>query len=126
MDGPANFAVPADSAEPPVVSQPVASGLDQAASAPAQSAGADVKSPYPSAAPAPTQAGPEGIRFDFNHGWRVLLPNRTEGMWRVRLRDLDTHNVLFQSDNQGALVRSAKRWFVRASASTLGRLTARG
>jgi autotransporter strand-loop-strand O-heptosyltransferase len=43
----------------------------------------------------------------------VLLPTRTEGFWRVRLRDLDTGNVLFHSENQGALVSSAKRWYVR-------------
>ncbi|HVY17993.1 MAG TPA: autotransporter strand-loop-strand O-heptosyltransferase [Rhodopila sp.] len=68
---------------------------------------------YPKTAPMPTQAGPEGIRFDFNRGCRVLLPARAAGQWRVRLRDLHTGNTLFQSDNQGALVSSAKRWFVR-------------
>ncbi|HLB97727.1 MAG TPA: hypothetical protein VJK90_08695, partial [Acetobacteraceae bacterium] len=60
------------------------------------------KAPYPPPASLPTQLGPEGIRFDFNHGARVILPNRTEGKWRVRLRDLDTGNILFQSENQGA------------------------
>lgn len=68
---------------------------------------------YPSVAPMPTQAGPDGIRFDFNRGCRVLLPKRPEGKWRVRLSDLRTGNTLFQSDNQGALVSSSKRWFVR-------------
>jgi autotransporter strand-loop-strand O-heptosyltransferase len=71
------------------------------------------KSAYPPPHAVPTQEGPEGIRFDFNHGARVLLPTRTSGKWRVRLRDLDTGNILFQSENQGALVRSSKRWFVR-------------
>jgi len=71
------------------------------------------KAPYPPAAPLPTQLGPEGIRFDFNQGARVVLPNRTEGAWRVRLRDLDTGNILFQSENEGALVFSAKRYYVR-------------
>lgn len=33
----------------------------------------------------------------------------------MRLRDLHTGSILFQSENQGALVRSAKRWFVRFS-----------
>jgi len=73
----------------------------------------DKKPPYPPPAGLPTQAGPQGIRFDFNQGARVVLPNRTEGKWRVRLRDLDTENILFQSENQGAFVNSAKRWFVR-------------
>jgi autotransporter strand-loop-strand O-heptosyltransferase len=88
-----------------------------AASAPTTSAPPDgeKKAPYPPPASLPTQLGPEGIRFDFNHGARVILPNRTEGKWRVRLRDLDTGNILFQSENQGAFVSSAKRFYVRFS-----------
>jgi len=73
------------------------------------------KQPYPPPAGSPTQSGPKGIRFDFNQGARLLLPNRTEGKWQVRLRDLDTGNILFQTENQGALARSSKRFFVRFS-----------
>jgi autotransporter strand-loop-strand O-heptosyltransferase len=69
--------------------------------------------PYPQPASVPTQLGPEGIRFDFNQGCRVLLPSRGDGAWRIRLRDLDTGNILFESENKGAMVVSAKRWFVR-------------
>ncbi len=69
--------------------------------------------PYPPAAVVPTQQGPGGVRFDFNLGARVLLPTLAEGAWRVTLRDLDTGNILFRSENQGAFVNSAKRWFVR-------------
>jgi autotransporter strand-loop-strand O-heptosyltransferase len=43
----------------------------------------------------------------------VVLPHRSEGHWRVRLRDLDTGNILFQSENHGALVNSSKRYYVR-------------
>lgn len=68
---------------------------------------------YPPPASRPTQDGPQGIRFDFNEGARVVLPERAAGRWRVRLRDLDTGNILFQSENQGAVVTSAKRFFVR-------------
>ena len=71
------------------------------------------KSAYPPISPHPTQVGPEGIRFDFNQGCRVALPQRSAGAWRVRLRDLDTGNILFESENQGAFVNSTKRWFVR-------------
>lgn len=71
------------------------------------------KRPYPPAAESPTQAVPHGIRFDFNDGARVALPQRTEGKWRVRLRDLDTGNVLFQSENKGAFVSSSKKYYVR-------------
>ena len=42
----------------------------------------------------PTQAGPLGIRFDFNHGCRLKLP---EGRWRVRFTDLDTEAVLAEA-----------------------------
>lgn len=80
---------------------------------PAATAPPIIKHNYPPPAAQPTQAAPGGIRFDFNHGARVSLPNRAEGKWRVRLRDLDTGNILFQSENQGALVSSAKRFFVR-------------
>jgi len=68
---------------------------------------------YTPPATLPTQTGSDGIRFDFNAGCRVLLPPRTEGMWRVRLSDLDTGNTLFQSENAGAIVSSSKRWYVR-------------
>jgi len=77
------------------------------------SGGAPTKPSFPPPAGTPTQTGAEGIRFDFNHGARVVLPPREAGLWRVRLRDLDTGNILFLSDNQGAFVRSSKRWFVR-------------
>jgi autotransporter strand-loop-strand O-heptosyltransferase len=80
------------------------------------SSGADEgekKRPYPPPAEQPTQAGPRGIRFDFNHGARVVLPARGEGKWRVQLRDLDTGNILFQSENKGAFVSSTKRYYVR-------------
>jgi autotransporter strand-loop-strand O-heptosyltransferase len=89
-----------DPARPPT-------GVGQAGAAPS------VKTPYPPCASIPTQEGPEGIRFDFNQGARVLLPERAAGRWRVSLRDLDTGNVLFQSENQGAFVTSSKRWYVR-------------
>jgi autotransporter strand-loop-strand O-heptosyltransferase len=87
-----------------------------ASAAPSSASAADTpKSPYPTPAGMPTQVGPGGVLFDFNQGARVILPNRTEGKWRVRLRDLDTGNILFQSENQGAFVSSSKRFFVRFS-----------
>ena len=76
------------------------------ASAPA----ATGRSAYPAPAERPTQAGPAGILYDFNLGARVVLP---EGDWRICLRDLDTGNILFESQNTGAFVNSAKRYYVR-------------
>jgi len=71
------------------------------------------KSSFPLPADQPTQPAPLGISFDFDHGARVKLPPREVGKWRIRLRDLDTGNILFQSENQGAFVNSSKRFFVR-------------
>ncbi len=51
--------------------------------------------PYPRPAALPTQIASHGIRFDFNVGARVVLPNRASGKWRIRLGNLDTGNVLF-------------------------------
>jgi autotransporter strand-loop-strand O-heptosyltransferase len=83
------------------------------------------QSAYPANAETPTQLADTGIRFDFNQGARVALPPRTEGKWRITLRDLDTGNILFQSENAGALVLSSKRWFVRFGIDVLS-LDARG
>jgi len=75
-----------------------------AASAPKQ------KPAYPPAAAQPTQHGPLGIRFDFNLGCRVSLPR---GDWRIRLRDLDTGNILYETEVKEALVSSRKRYYLR-------------
>lgn len=76
-------------------------------------AGLPAKPAYPPPSATPTQAGPRGIRFDFNMGARLLLPPRADGAWRVQLRDLDTGNILFESENKGAFVASSKRYYVR-------------
>jgi autotransporter strand-loop-strand O-heptosyltransferase len=68
---------------------------------------------YPPPSATPTQEGPRGIRYDFNLGARLLLPQPAEGAWRVCLRALDSGNILFETENQGAFVNSTKRWFVR-------------
>lgn len=87
----------------PVVSRP------QSGSTPSAAA----RSAYPSPAAQPTQAGAHGILFDFNAGARVLTPAKAKGAWRVRLLDLDTGNLLFESTSNGALVCSRKRYYVR-------------
>jgi autotransporter strand-loop-strand O-heptosyltransferase len=71
------------------------------------------KSSYPPPAVMPTQSGAEGIRFDFNDGCRVQLPPRQRGSWRIRLRDLDSGNILYETENKGARINSTKRWYVR-------------
>ena len=69
------------------------------------------KGPYPPPAARPTQQGPLGIMFDFNLGARVAIP---EGKpWRVRLRDLDTGNILFESNAGATFINSTKRYYIR-------------
>jgi autotransporter strand-loop-strand O-heptosyltransferase len=60
---------------------------------------------------APACHGPQGIRFDFNYGCRVQVP---VAGWRVRMTDLDTHNVVFdETVEAGATVSSRRKYFVR-------------
>jgi autotransporter strand-loop-strand O-heptosyltransferase len=68
--------------------------------------------PYPTPAEVPTQQGPRGIQFDFNDGCRVQFPE-AEHPWRVRLSDLDTGNILFDTELKAGRVNSTKRYFVR-------------
>jgi hypothetical protein len=66
----------------------------------------------------PTQEGPNGIRFDFNDGCRVYLP-ASDHPWRVRLTDLDSGNVLFETELKSGRVNST----TSASGSRSGRTT---
>jgi autotransporter strand-loop-strand O-heptosyltransferase len=97
---------------PEQVSAPAAPAPPEAA-APAESATQPpVKPAYPPPTDLPTQEGPKGIRFDFNNGCRVALPE-SEHPWRVRLSDLDTGNTLFETELKGGRVNSTKRYYVR-------------
>jgi autotransporter strand-loop-strand O-heptosyltransferase len=60
----------------------------------------------------PTQEGPKGLRFDFNYGCRVALPDG-EHPWAVRLSDIDTGNTIYQTELKNGAVSSSKRYFVR-------------
>jgi autotransporter strand-loop-strand O-heptosyltransferase len=60
----------------------------------------------------PTQPAAKGIRFDFNDGCRLTLP-KGEHPWRVRLSDLDTGNVLYETEIEAGWINSSKRYFVR-------------
>jgi len=78
----------------------------------ASASGPAVKRTYLAPAQVPTQEGPLGVRFDFNDGCRVLLPSG-EQTWRVRLSDLDTGNIIYESEIKTGRVNSSKRYFVR-------------
>jgi hypothetical protein len=72
------------------------------------SADAKPKPAYPAPAGSPTQQGPKGLRFDFNDGARVFCPDGEQHPWRVRLRDLDTGNIMFETEfAAGSLAPSA-------------------
>jgi autotransporter strand-loop-strand O-heptosyltransferase len=70
------------------------------------------KSPYPAPAEMPTQEGTNGVRFDFNDGCRVTLPEARH-LWHVRLSDLDTGNIIYETEIKAGQVNSTKRYFVR-------------
>lgn len=57
----------------------------------------------------PTWSGTEGVRFDFNDGCRVLLP---DGDWTVRLSDMHTDTPLFDAQIGVGIVTSTRRHFV--------------
>lgn len=58
----------------------------------------------------PTQEGPLGIRYDFNDGARIFLP---EGNWHVQLEDEDSGNILFHCDTDKGWVVSTKKFYVQ-------------
>ena len=78
----------------------------------ASNSGPAPKRAYPPAAETPTQSAPNGVRFDFNDGCRVFLPEG-EHPWRVRLSDLDTGNILFETKINAGRVNSRKRYYLR-------------
>jgi autotransporter strand-loop-strand O-heptosyltransferase len=82
------------------------------ASISSSTASAPAKRNYPAPTEVPTQQGARGVQFDFNDGCRVVLPE-TEYPWRVRLSDLETGNILFETELKAGRVNSTKRYYVR-------------
>jgi autotransporter strand-loop-strand O-heptosyltransferase len=74
------------------------------------SKGAEKKQNFQGASELPSQSGPLGIRYDFNDGCRLLLP---EGNWRVRLSDLDTGNTVYETRLTSGRINSSKRYYIR-------------
>ncbi|GBR12109.1 autotransporter strand-loop-strand O-heptosyltransferase [Gluconobacter frateurii] len=72
------------------------------------------KSPYLVVPPAPVVEGGQGVRFDFNDGARVMVPEIAPeiGQWHVRLSDYATGNILFDARLKGGMVASTKKFFV--------------
>ena len=58
----------------------------------------------------PTQeTGVPGLRFDFNNGLRVSVP---EGDYRVRFIDRDSHLTVYDAKASNVMATSTKRYFV--------------
>lgn len=59
----------------------------------------------------PTQEGPEGIRFDYCNGLRVLFPNT--GEYRLVMRDGSSGTCVYNAEvKPGAIVCSIKKYFI--------------
>lgn len=97
-----------DEAEEPVSKDSVPRQKDPPPTDPAT--GAPIRLAYPLPAAVPTQVGPLGMRFDFNDGCRLVLP---EGKWHVRLRDLETGNILYETDIGAGRINSSKRYYLK-------------
>jgi autotransporter strand-loop-strand O-heptosyltransferase len=67
---------------------------------------------YPEASKTLTQEGPGFVRYDFNDGARVFIPHNGKA-YRVRMSDLDTGNILFDSEVKSGYVQSVKRYYIR-------------
>src|SRR5947209_18568486 len=68
----------------------------------ASGSGEPPKRPYPAPAELPTQEGPQGIRYDFNDGCRVAVPEGKEP-WNLRLSDIDTGYILYDTELKAGL-----------------------
>lgn len=61
----------------------------------------------------PTQVGPAGLRFDFNDGARVVIPDFGQPLpWRVRISDLRDDSTLSDVSLSSGVVRSPAKYFV--------------
>jgi autotransporter strand-loop-strand O-heptosyltransferase len=99
---------------PPVSATPLSDDLATLAAAARETEpAARPDRPYRAPAEVPTQNGPSGVTFDFNDGCRVFVAAEDKQPWRVRIRDLDTGNILYETQLNAGRINSRKRYFVR-------------
>lgn len=61
----------------------------------------------------PTQVGPAGVRYDFNDGCRVVIPDFGQPLpWRVRIHDLRDDTTIHDVALSSGVVRSPMKYFV--------------
>lgn len=71
------------------------------------------KSIYGELPAVPVMDAVEGIKFDFNHGIRILFPKNGK-TYRVMFSDLDTGIILYAADAvPGSFITSVKKFFIR-------------
>ena len=109
VPAPVSAEAPQGPQAPPTGGPPPSSGAAEAGSGAAQE---PVKRAFPAPADNPTQAGPKGVKFDFNDGCRLVVAE-DKAPWKVRLKDLDTGNILFETQFNAGRVNSSKRYYVR-------------
>src|SRR5438552_91129 len=98
VTAPAQAPVPASAAAPQTPAPPTGGPAPSAATPEGASAAPQepVKRAFPAPADMPTQQGPKGVKFDFNDGCRLVVAD-DKAPWKVRLKDLDTGNILFET-----------------------------
>jgi autotransporter strand-loop-strand O-heptosyltransferase len=95
---------------------PAPAAPESAAPASASAPAAPVKGAYPPPPNPMTQQGPRGIRYDFNMGARIALP---EGNWEVIIRDTGTGNIVFATKCGATMVSTRKRHYVESQFQVL-------
>ena len=62
----------------------------------------------------PTQDAVNGIKFDFNSGFRIYFPENNEVKYHLRFVDADSNLVMYDSDvNNGTIITSTKKYYLR-------------
>ncbi len=109
VPAPVSAEAPQGPQAPPTGGPPPSSAAAASGSGAAQE---PVKRAFPAPADNPTQAGPKGVKFDFNDGCRLVVAD-DKSPWKVRLKDLDTGNILFETQFNAGRVNGSKRYYVR-------------
>jgi len=61
----------------------------------------------------PNQKAIAGVSFDFNFGCRIkLAPHQSGGAWTVRLKDLQTGNIIVESALPEGVIHSTKKYYI--------------
>lgn len=61
------------------------------------------------AGPLEGETGISGLRLDFRHGLRLMVP---EGAWHVTIRDMDTETLFFDEDVSDTLLISLEKYYI--------------